>query len=319
MLMRTLILKSAALSPIQNTIRKSRAFRPLVHRFVAGETLDEALQASEALLARGFFVSLDFLGENTRTESEALAAKSAYLRILEGIGASKAASPANPDRYREGEVESLNISIKLTQCGLDLGDDFALSAYQEVLAAAGRLGTFVRVDMEASEYTERTVKIVGEAHREYANTGTVLQAYLKRTPGDVDWAIENGIRTRIVKGAYLEPSEVAFQAKAKVDEMYVDLAKKLLNEGVYPAIATQDARIIDVLNRHVEEKGIDKSRFEYQMLYGIRRDLQEKLLSEGYRVRVYIPYGDAWYPYFTRRIAERPANGFFVLKSLFKG
>jgi proline dehydrogenase len=173
--------------------------------------------------------------------------------------------------------------------------------------------------MEASEYTERTMEMIGRVLPEYPNTGTVLQTYLYRTPKDVEQVIAWKARTRLVKGAYLEPPSVAYPEKEKVDKAYVDLAKELLLHGNYPALATQDEKIIRELNAFVAERGIDKAGFEYQMLYGIRRDLQDSLLAEGYNVRIYVPFGDSWYPYFTRRLAERPANAFFIMKSLFKG
>jgi proline dehydrogenase len=172
--------------------------------------------------------------------------------------------------------------------------------------------------MEASEYTARTIDIVTRVHQEFKNTGTVLQSYLHRNDEDVDLMIEKQIRTRIVKGAYLEPASVAFPDKSKVDEQYVDQAKRLLLKGFYPAIATQDEKIILELLKYVVENKIDPKGFEFQMLLGIRRDLQTRLVSEGYNVRVYVPFGDQWYPYFTRRLAERPANAFFIIKNMFK-
>lgn len=308
MLSRTLILKTSALKPVEKLVRKSFFFRPLVRRFIAGDTLDEAMASSQVLLDRGFKVTLDMLGENTKTEAEALAAKSTYIAMLDRIGA----QTAEP-------VETCNISIKLTQCGLDLGNDFATQSYREVLAAAKTHGAFVRVDMEASAYTARTIDIVTGALKDFDNTGTVLQSYLIRTDEDVQTMVDLGARVRLVKGAYLEPATVAYQDKRDVDAAYIRQARKLLREAHYPAIATHDERIILELNGFVEDMKIDKARFEYQMLYGIRRDLQDRLLKEGYNVRVYVPFGEAWYPYFTRRLAERPANAFFILKSLFKG
>jgi proline dehydrogenase len=186
------------------------------------------------------------------------------------------------------------------------------------LAVAERLGNFVRVDMEASDYTERTVRILERVWQDYKNTGTVLQSYLKRTPEDVQLMIDLQMRTRLVKGAYLEPESVAIQEKTRVDEAYVVLGKRLISESNYPAFATHDPVIIEALCDFAKGSQIDKSRFEFQMLYGIRRDLQESLLKEGYNVRVYIPFGDKWYPYFTRRLAERPANMLFILKAMFK-
>lgn len=299
------ILKTAALPPVERLVRRSFLFRPLVGRFIAGDTLEEALGHSESLCDRNLQVSLDYLGENTQSESEALAAKSTYSQMLDRIAES---------RHRE----KINISIKLTQCGLDQGEAFAESNFREVLRRAQEKDNFVRVDMEGSEYTARTIEMLARVWADHKNTGTVLQSYLYRTTEDVEQMIELGMRTRLVKGAYLEPSSVAFPEKSKVDEAYVEQAKRLLARGHYPAIATHDEAIIRELKQFVADEKIDPSRFEWQMLYGIRRDLQDGLRAEGYNVRVYVPFGDAWYPYFSRRLAERPANAFFILKSLFR-
>lgn len=319
MIGRAIILKTSSLRPVEKLIRKSFLFKPLVHRFIAGDTLDEAMEASEQLLGKGMSVSLDNLGENTRSEAEAMKAKSTYVAMLDRIAVRPGFKRVDPAGYMSGAIEDLNISIKMTQCGLDQGDEFAERNYRDVLRVALDQGNFVRVDMEGSEYTDRTIKMVERVRKDFPNTGTVLQSYLYRTPEDVEWAIENKIRLRLVKGAYLEGPQVAHQDKSKVDGAYVTLSKRLLDAGNFPAIATQDEKIILELNRYVTDRNIDRRRFEYQMLYGIRRDLQESLLKDGYRVRIYIPFGDAWYPYFTRRLAERPANSLFILKSLFKG
>jgi len=313
---RTLVLKTSALPPVERLVRRSFLFRPLVSRFIAGDTLEEALKVSEGILANGLRVSLDYLGENTKSEQEALDAKATYIQMLERIAQVPAVQKwnANPQG-----TEPLNISIKLTQCGLDQGEEFAERNYRDVLEVAQRLKNFVRIDMESSDYTERTMRMIERVRADYPNTGTVLQSYLHRTPGDVEKVVEWQARTRLVKGAYLEPATVAIPDKAQVDEAYVTQAKRLLEAGHYPAIATQDERIIKTLNAFVAERGIDKSRFEYQMLFGIRRDLQDALAAEGYNVRIYVPFGDSWYPYFTRRLAERPANAVFIAKALFKG
>jgi len=325
-LARTLVLKTSGLAPIKFLVRKSFLFRPLVGRFIAGDTLEEALKVSESILAKGLLVSLDYLGENTASEQEALEATATFIRMLERIAEMPVVQKWNaehadsPTLNQSGDgIEPLNISIKMTQCGLDLGEAFAEKNLREVVETAHRLHNFVRVDMEASEYTQRTMDMIERVRGEYKNTATVLQTYLYRTPGDVERVIGWKARVRLVKGAYLEPPSEAYPEKAKVDEAYVTLGKRLLDAGTYPAFATQDAAIIKTLNAYATEKGIDKSRFEYQMLYGIRRDLQDSLAAEGYNVRIYVPFGDAWYPYFTRRLAERPANAFFILKSLFKG
>jgi proline dehydrogenase len=306
MIGRTLILKTSALPPVEKIVRNSFLFRGVVRRFIAGDTLEEALAVSEELAGRGFFVSLDYLGENTKSHEEALASKNKYIEMLEKIGASNCSS-------------GTNISIKLTQCGLDQGEEFAEENLREVLEAAAAVKNFVRVDMESSDYTERTVQMMERVWVNHKNTGTVLQSYLFRTPQDVETMVRMQMRTRIVKGAYLEPPNVAHQQKSKVDEAYVQCAKRLMDAAYYPAIATHDERIINVLKAYAADHRIDTSRFEFQMLYGIRRDLQEQLRSEGYNVRVYVPFGDSWYPYFTRRLAERPANMMFILKSLTKG
>lgn len=317
MISRALILRTAALPPVERAVRRSRLFRPLVHRFIAGDTLEEAIQASQNLLSKGLKVTLDILGENTSSETEANKAKATYIEMLERI-----AQVPDVQKYAAGGVEGyepLNMSIKLTQCGLDLGDDFAEKNLREVLAVAAKAKNFVRVDMEGSEYTERTVRLMEKVMAECENTGTVLQSYLYRTDDDVDLMVKLKKRTRLVKGAYLEPASVAYPEKAKVDEAYVRQAKKLIDGAPYPAIGTHDEAIINEIKRYVAEKNIDKASFEFQMLYGIRRDLQEQLVKEGFNVRIYVPFGDAWYPYFSRRLAERPANATFILKSLFKG
>lgn len=266
------------------------------------------MKASQALLDRGFNVTLDNLGENTSTETEALQAKSTYIQMLDRIGHQK------PE-----PIEKCNISIKLTQCGLDLGVEYAERNYRDVLSAAQQYDNFVRVDMEGSAYTERTIQIMERVLPDFKNTGTVLQSYLLRTDDDVQKMIDLKARVRMVKGAYLEPASVAYQSKKDVDAAFVRQSKRLLAEAPYPAIATHDERIVNELNAFAAEKKIDRAGFEYQMLYGIRRDLQDRLKSEGYKVRVYVPFGDSWYPYFTRRLAERPANAFFMFRSLFKG
>jgi proline dehydrogenase len=214
--------------------------------------------------------------------------------------------------------DKMNISVKLTALGMDLGDQVAVENYKKILDVCKPHDIFVRADMEASPYCDRTVHIIEDLFADYKNCGTVLQAYLHRTPNDVQKMIALKARVRIVKGAYLEPETVAYQSKAKVDEMYVNLAKTLLCEGNYPAIATHDAKIIAELKEFIKKEHIPNERFEWQMIFGVRRDLQEQLLSEGHNIRIYIPYGAAWYPYFSRRLAERPANLLFILKSLFK-
>lgn len=304
-LARSFIIKTASLKPVEALVRNSFFFRPLVTRFVAGDTLAEAMAVAEELADKGLGVSLDYLGENTKTREEAEHACDMYNQIIDAIAKSR-------------HQASINISIKLTQCGLDIDEAWSEQNYRAVLANAAQHDIFVRVDMEASEYTERTVSMIERVFADYKNTGTVLQSYLRRSMDDVARMVRLGARVRVVKGAYLEPEKVAYPAKPTVDEKYVEMSKELMLKGNYPAIATHDERIIDQLTTFAAKQGIGKDRFEFQMLYGIRRDLQTSLRAEGYNVRVYVPYGDSWYPYFTRRLAERPANGFFILKSLFK-
>jgi len=324
MLLRTLVLKGSSLPLVERTVRKSFLFRPVVRRFIAGDTLAQAIKASEGLVERGIKVTLDYLGENVGNEQEAEKAKQEYIAMLDAVanspcGAQTMSRTEQDDLLHPGQIESTNISIKLTQCGLDQSDELAERNLREVLDAAKRHQTFVRVDMEGSPYTQRTLDILFRVWPEFNNTGTVLQSALRRTPLDVEEIVKRQIRCRLVKGAYLEPANIAYAEKAKVDSAYVACAKKLLDEGFYPAIATQDEHIIDELLKHVKDNQIEKSRFEFQMLYGIRRDLQDRLAAEGYNVRVYIPFGDKWYPYFMRRLAERPANLLFIARAFFKG
>lgn len=301
-LTRAIILKTAALGPVERLVRRSFLFRPVVKRFIAGDTLEEALAQTEALCDRGFLASLDNLGENTHDESAACAAAHGYRQMLDRIHAS-------------GHRPAINISIKLTQCGLDLGDEFAERQLRDVLAHAAERENFVRVDMESSDYTERTLAMIERVFPDHPNTGTVLQSYLHRTTDDCHRLIRLGCRVRIVKGAYLEPATIAYRSKAKVDEMYVEQSKLLIREGNYPAIATHDERIVREVCAWANGERIPRERYEFQMLYGIRRDLQDELREAGYNVRVYVPYGDSWYPYFSRRLAERPANVAFILKA----
>lgn len=302
MIFRTIILKTSGMGFVKKLVTGSKMFRPLVRRFIAGETLQEAMTCAEQLSASGFFVTLDLLGENVASLEDANAEKAGYLDAAKMIGQSK---------YKD----SINISIKLTALGLDQSDEAAEANYRELLAAAAENNMFVRADMEGSPYTERTISMVERVFADCKNTGTVLQAMLIRTEQDVDRLIRLGCRVRMVKGAYLEPAEIAHQDKAVVDQKYVDYAKKLMELGNYPAIASHDEKIINELKAFAKEKGIPNDRFEWQMLFGIRRDLQESLLKEGYRVRVYVPYGSKWYPYFSRRLAERPANLFFIMRA----
>lgn len=276
----------------------------VARRFVAGETLDEAIQVAHTVNRRRISATLDLLGENTSDERAASAAADDYVSIIERI---------------HSEGVDANISIKLTALGLDISEQLCRENLTRVLSRAQKYGTFVRVDMEASDYTQRTMDIVVDMHRTYDNVGTVLQTSLYRTPEDVERLIQERVRVRLVKGAYLEPPSVAYAAKADVDAAYQRLLRPLLERGVYPAIATHDERMINTAIHIAQEGDIPHARFEFQMLYGIRRDLQERLATTGYNVRVYVPYGSQWYPYLTRRMAERPANLIFILSNTFRG
>jgi proline dehydrogenase len=283
--------------------------RHVAHRFVAGETLDEAIAAARASNTSGMSVTLDYLGEAVKSREEAANATAMAIRTLEALAAER--------------IDG-NISLKPSQLGLDIDAEFCRSNVERVLRRANELGEgdgeiFVRLDMESGEYTERTMELVeslwSAGHR---NVGTVLQSYLRRTPDDLRRLIALGSRVRLVKGAYQEPASIAFPAKSQVDRMFVEEMQVLLDQGVYPAIATHDEAMIDATRHWSFEKGISKHDFEFQMLYGVRRDLQARLREEGYNVRVYIPFGESWYPYLMRRLAERPANLFFIAGSVLR-
>lgn len=312
MLLRTLVLKVSGWRWVERLVRGSRLFRRIVKRFIGGDTLEEALANSMPLLERGFFLSLDLLGESVRDREEAIRAKEQFVAILRAIEGHPKFCPS-----RDGRVETMNVSIKLTQCGLDISDELAAAHLEEVVSQAARIGSFVRVDMESSDYTEKTLSLTSEAFKLTGAVGTVLQSYLHRTEADLARLNEAGMRVRLVKGAYLEPASVAFQDKADVDKAYLALSKTMLTSTNYPAFATHDGTLIDQICRHADSIGMSRSSFEFQMLYGIRRDLQDKLLSQGYNVRVYVPFGEAWYPYFSRRLAERPANLWFIVRAIF--
>ena len=280
-------------------VRHNGLARRFASRFVAGEALDDALTAVRALNAKGISASLDLLGESVHSEAEARAAAAQYLDIL--------------DRIHAGGVDA-NVSIKLTQMGLDVDEELCIANMQDILERARAYGTFVRLDMESSEYTERTLRVFEDRlFPHYAeHVGIVLQSYLYRTQGDVERAVALQCRVRLCKGAYREPATVAFPDKRDVDANYVRCAQALLRGAKYPALATHDPAMIDAAKRFARDEGIAAERFEFQMLYGVRRDLQEQLVREGYNMRVYVPFGTQWYPYLMRRLAERPANVAFI-------
>ena len=278
--------------------------RRVASRFVAGMTVDEAIAACERVNAEGIAASLDSLGESVATEAEARASAEVYTRLLEAIAAKKL---------------NANVSLKLTQMGLDFAPELAEEIVGGIVAQAAATGSFVRIDMEGSALTETTLAMTERMHARWpGSVGTVLQAYLYRTEADAERLLGQGIRIRLCKGAYKEPAAIAFPAKAEVDANYVRLMKRMATSGVFCGMATHDQAIVEEMRRFCAELGLAKSAFEFQMLYGIRRDLQRKLIGEGYGVRVYIPFGTAWYPYFMRRLAERPANVVFLARNFFR-
>lgn len=273
----------------------------VARRFVAGEALADALQAAHELNRQGLQVTLDYLGESVTDRSEAQRATDAYEQSLDAI----ARSPADA-----------TISLKLTQLGLDIDEELCAEHLERIVEHAAGLGNFVRIDMEDSEHTETTLRIFRKVFERYRNVGVVIQSYLQRSERDVAELIRIGAPVRLCKGAYEEPPEVAFQTKQAVDENFLRLMKMLLDGGAPAAIATHDERMIQATCRHAEESGIGPDQFEFQMLYGVRRSLQTRLVAKRYGVRVYVPYGSQWYSYLMRRMAERPANLWFVLRAM---
>lgn len=286
-------------------VRNNRLAKGFASRFVAGETVDAAVPAVRALNARGITVSLDLLGESVHTADEARAGAAEYVALLDRIAA---------------EGLDANVSLKLTAMGLDVDEALCLENMYRILAKASEYGSFVRLDMESSDYTDRTLDLFEEhLYPAYpANVGVVLQSMLRRTQDDVARANRLKARVRICKGAYREPATVAYPDKSDVDGNYVKAMQTLMSEGNYPGIATHDPRMIDEAKRFAAAEGIATDRYEFQMLYGVRRDLQEQLVHEGYRLRVYVPFGTQWYPYLMRRLAERPANLWFITGSVLK-
>lgn len=303
MMLKGTLLYMAQNKSVREFVTQSRATRGVARRFVAGESLDDAIKVTHVLNQRGLHVSLDHLGENVSDEEEAVAATEDYIRILDSI---KAAG-----------VDA-NISVKLTALGLDVSRELCDKNITRILEAAQKFPIFVRIDMEGSAYTERTIDTTLRLRERFEHVGTVIQSCLYRSKQDVEQMIAQGVRVRLVKGAYKEPKSVAFSLKSEVDHNYVRLMTMLLLRGNYPALATHDEAIIGAACKYARDNGISPKSFEFQMLYGIRRDLQEKLVNQGYNVRVYVPYGSQWYPYLVRRMAERPANLMFVMSNLLR-
>jgi proline dehydrogenase len=282
--------------------------RRVSSRFIAGKTLDDALTVCLKIRSEGILATLDYLGENVKSLEEAAACRDMCTRALRVLHA----AGLEP-----------NVSLKLTQFGMDLSPEACESNVATLVETAASIGGFVRIDMEGSAYTAITLDLVRRVHQRFGACGTVIQAYLHRSHHDLATLIEDGIRIRLCKGAYLEPPEIAFPEKADVDRNYIGLAHHLLgatdtHPNYYPALATHDERIIDRIERFAAHNNIPRDRFEFQMLYGIRRDLQKRLVEDGYRMRLYVPFGEAWFPYFMRRLAERPANVLFLLRNLLR-
>ena len=291
---------------LRSFAEKTALGQRLSRRFVAGLTVDDALRAADAMNQRGLGVSVDNLGENVTNLDEARHSAQLYHQML--------------DQMASLELNA-NVSVKLTHMGLDVDEGMAYEITSGLVQHAARINNFVRVDMEGSAYTQRTVDFVRRLHSEPENkghVGAVIQSYLHRSEQDVEQLLAEGIRIRLCKGAYKEPPDIAFEKKADVDANYVKLVKTLLKSGIYHGIATHDEKMIRATIDFARNKKIPATAFEFQMLYGVRRDLQQKLVKDGWRCRVYIPFGTEWYPYLMRRLAERPANALFILRNLFR-
>lgn len=300
---RSLLIALSRNAPIRQVMERSTPGRRISSRFVAGLTVEDALRVTAELNREGFVVSLDSLGESVSNEQQARAAADVYHRLLDAIA--------------ERRLDA-NVSVKLTGVGMDVSHALAENTVDGIVEHAARLRNFVRIDMEGSGYTEPTMALTEHLHAKHPGAvGTVLQAYLYRTKYDTERLLEQGIRIRLCKGAYKEPANLAFPQKADVDANYGKLMRMMLPSGTFCGIATHDPAMIAATERFAAQQGIARDRFEFQMLYGVQRELQRDLLRRGYRVRVYLPFGTDWYPYFMRRLAERPANVLFLLKNLF--
>jgi proline dehydrogenase len=293
---------------LRNFAERSAIGHRVSGRFVAGTEIADAVRVTQAVNRSGMSVSIDNLGENVTNPEEARHSAQLYQQILDAIAASHL---------------NANISLKLTHMGLDVDEQLARSLVAGLVTKAASMQPpgFVRVDMEGSPYTQRTLDFVHELHRVPGNqnsVGTVIQSYLKRSENDVERLLSEGIRIRLCKGAYKEPASIAFENKVDVDANYVKLTKILLKSGIYHGLATHDEKMIREAQAFATRERIPRDSFEFQMLYGIRRDLQQSLVREGWRMRVYVPFGTEWYPYFMRRLGERPANVFFIARNLLR-
>ena len=302
-MLRATLLKLSESPRFAKWVTSNGTTRRMARRFVAGETLDEAIEAARACNNAGMLVSLDYLGENCSTTSDAQRSRDSYLEVYERIAQEKLHA---------------NVSCKLTQLGLDLNIEFCQGLVRSIAERAASCDNFLRIDMEGSMYTQRTIDVVKRVRSNTPTVGTVIQSYLYRSETDIQDLLAYGCRIRLCKGAYKESQDVAYPNKKDVDFNYIRLMKILLPSGFYHGIATHDPRMIAETIRWAATKQISKDDFEFQMLYGVRTDLQRRLVQDGYRVRVYIPYGNDWFPYFMRRLAERPANLGFLLRNFFR-
>jgi proline dehydrogenase len=304
MLTKSILLYLSNSPGFKNFLTRFNSFNNLTRRFVAGEELTDAVAAIRQLNSKRIRASFDHLGESISSEAETRAEVEEYTHVLDAIS--------------ENALDS-NVSVKLTQLGLDISPALCYDNTRRIVEAAARYQNFVRIDMEDSTKTDATLDVFRRLRGEFENVGIVVQSYLYRTEKDVDELLAMGARIRLCKGAYKEPASVAFQDKRDVDANYVRVMKKLLASDIFHGIATHDENMIAATRQFASEQGISSDRFEFQMLYGIRRDLQDQLVADGYGMRVYVPYGRYWYPYFMRRLAERPANVWFVMKNVMKG
>ncbi|RPI26526.1 MAG: proline dehydrogenase [Acidobacteria bacterium] len=303
-MLRSVMLKMASNRVLLGSVNRVGRRYGIARRFIAGETMDEALAVVRDLRERGMLACLDLLGEGVRDEDEARKAAHAYMELLDCIAANRL------DAY---------ISIKLTQLGLDISREACSSNLELILQKAKQVGNFVRIDMESSRYTEGTIKVFEEKLRDYLeHVGIVIQSYLFRSEADVRKLSAYGCNIRLCKGAYMEPAHIAFPKKRDVDRNYIKLMEILLLSPAYTAIATHDSRMINHARRFVAEKKIPREKFEFQMLYGVRREYQGEIAKQGDKMRVYVPYGRHWAPYYMRRLAERPANVLFIVKNMLK-
>jgi proline dehydrogenase len=304
-MLRNALLYLSSQPQVFNFVRHNRMAKGFASRFVAGETLDTALEAVKQLNSKGITATLDLLGESVHNEKEARESARAYIEML--------------NRIQTSHLDA-NVSVKLTAMGLDISEDLCVANMQNILDRAREHESFVRLDMESSEYTQKTLDLFYERlYTSYrGNVGIVLQSYLYRTASDVEEANKASARVRLCKGAYKEPASVAYPEKKDVDDSYLRCMRSLLTNGHYPGIATHDEVMVRETKRFARENDIRNDQFEFQMLYGVRRDLQDKLVREGYRLRVYVPFGTQWYPYLMRRLAERPANVAFITGNIVK-